>query len=55
MQKCLFVRGPARYSPDVVLKLIMDLAKIWKNKQIIRQKYCFFHIKKIKISLIYIF
>ena len=27
-----FVRGPVRYSPDVPLKLNMDMAKVWRKK-----------------------
>ena len=27
-----FVRGPIRYSPDVPLKLNMDMAKVWRKK-----------------------
>ena len=27
-----FVRGPFRYSPDVPLKLNMDMAKVWRKK-----------------------
>ena len=27
-----FVRDPVRYSPDVPLKLNMDMAKIWRKK-----------------------
>ena len=51
-----FVRGPVRYSPDVPLKLNMDMAKVWRKKIFYSAKMSFSAWKNLEQpSYIYIY
>ena len=47
-----FVRDPIRYSPDIPLKLNMDMAKVWRKKNFLFGEDVLFRVKEIRTTLI---